>query len=82
MFLIDSLALAPIRAVAWIGRKVAEEADRELAARQTGITEALSRLHGQLDRGELTEAQFDERERVLLDEYDDVRRLRHGGTGD
>jgi Gas vesicle protein G len=60
-----TLPLAPVRGVAWIAEQVALEAERELDE-PARVRRELARLQTQLDRGELTEEDFERREDELL----------------
>jgi hypothetical protein len=66
-----TLPLAPVRGVVWIGEQIAEEADRELddGAR---IRRELGRLELQLELGEISLEEFEQREQELIDELDPV----------
>jgi hypothetical protein len=61
-----TLPLAPVRGVAWIGEVLAEEADRELAALNSP-QRALAELEAARAAGELSEAEFAEREAELVE---------------
>jgi hypothetical protein len=78
MFLIDDLLVSPGSFLIWVMRKVHEAALEELANDSTRITSELSELHRTLETGAITEAQFDQREKTLLDRLDAIR----GRTGD
>lgn len=58
-FLIDDL-------VFWIGKKVKEMADEELYGNKEKIREELVNLQAKLDMGELTEEEYDRREKEIL----------------
>jgi len=72
MFLIDDLVTGPGKFVLWIFRQVHEAAKEELGNEKQLITAELSRLHGELESGRLSEEEFDQREQVLLDRLDAV----------
>lgn len=54
----------------WIFRAVHRAAQEELANERRNLRARLSELYRELERGEITEAQFDEEERRLLDRLD------------
>jgi len=53
--------------VMWIFRAVHRAAKEELENEQRNVRAELSDLYRQLERGEITEEQFDEKEGPLLD---------------
>ncbi|OHB78563.1 MAG: gas vesicle protein GvpG [Planctomycetes bacterium RBG_16_55_9] len=71
MFLIDSLLLAPLKGVVWLGEKLNEIAEKE--QNDTGcIKEELMALQLKLDMDEITEQEYDEKEKELLDRLDAI----------
>ena len=72
MFLIDDLVLSPAKFVLWIFRQVHDAAKEELGNEKQHITAELSRLHGLLEGGKISEEEFDQREQALLDRLDAV----------
>jgi hypothetical protein len=70
MFLIDDLLLAPAKGVLWVFREIHDAAQQELAGESEAITAALSELYMKLETGQITEAEFDAQEKVLLDRLD------------
>jgi hypothetical protein len=61
-----TLPLAPVRGVVWITERVAEQAERELYGEDT-IRSQLYELQAAYEWGELTDEEFEEAERELLD---------------
>ena len=70
MFLIDDLLMSPVKGVLWVFREIRDVAEKELAGESEAITGALSELYMKLETGQITEAQFDAQEKVLLDRLD------------
>jgi len=70
MFLVDDLLLCPIKGILWVFREIRDAAQQEKAGEGESITAALSELYMQLETGRITEAEFDAREKVLLDRLD------------
>ncbi len=70
MFLVDDLMLSPAKFVLWIFRQVHDAAKEELAGEKQRLTAELSQLHAMLESGRLSEDEFDNLERVLLDRLD------------
>jgi hypothetical protein len=70
MFLVDDLLLSPIKGVLWVFQEIHDAAQQELAGESEAITAALSELYLKLETGQITEAEFDVQEKVLLDRLD------------
>jgi hypothetical protein len=71
MFLIDSILLAPLKTVVWMGRKLNDMAQKELYD-EGRIKEQLMRLQVQLELGQITEQQYNQKEKELLDRLDAI----------
>ena len=67
MFIIDNILFSPVYGVIWLGRKMSDAAREELASEKESITFELSELYMMLETGRITEAEFDQREKELLD---------------
>lgn len=70
MFIVDDILLAPAKSMWWLFKEIHKAAAQELAADAERLTRELSDLYRQLERGEITEAQFDEREEQILELLD------------
>lgn len=70
MFLVDDLLLSPIKGIFWVFREIHDAAKQELAGESEAITAALSELYMRLETGQITEEEFDAREKALLDRLD------------
>jgi hypothetical protein len=70
MFLVDDLLLSPVKGILWVFREIHDAAQEELAGESEAITKALSELYLRLETGQITEAEFDAQEKVLLDRLD------------
>jgi len=69
VFLLDSILLSPLKGVMWLGRKINDVADREL--NDVGrVKEQLMTLQMQLELDEITEQEYSEKEKELLDRLD------------
>ncbi len=66
MFLVDDILLAPVEGLAWIAQEVQQRASGEFEAQSRGTVAELQELYMRLETGQITEAQFDAREEVLL----------------
>lgn len=76
MLLVDDLLLAPFSGLLWIVEKVHDAAREEMAHEADAITEELRQLYLMLEAKQIAEADFDARERVLLDRLDAIRESR------
>ena len=80
MLLVDDLLLAPITGLLWVFRKIHEAAEEEMLGEADAITQELRDLYMMLETGRVTEAEFDARERALLDRLE-VIQARGSGPG-
>jgi hypothetical protein len=71
MFLIDSILLAPLRGVIWMGQKLSDMAQEELTDKGR-IKEELMRLQLQFELDEISQAEYDQKEKELLDRLDAI----------
>lgn len=70
MLLLDDLLSAPAKGLMWIFREIHQAAEQEMEHEAARITAELSALYQALETGALSEAEFDAREKVLLDRLD------------
>jgi len=80
VLLVDDLLLAPITGLLWVFRKIHVAAQEEMLGEADAITQELQDLYMMLETGRITEAEFDARERVLLDRLEVVQ-ARGSGLG-
>jgi len=71
MFLIDSILLAPLKGVMWMGEKLGDMAQKELSDKGR-IKEELMRLQLQFELDEISQAEYDQKENELLDRLDAI----------
>jgi hypothetical protein len=71
MFLLDSILLAPLKGVIWIGQKLGDMAQTELTDKGR-IKEELMALQLQFELDEINEQEYDRREKELLDRLDAI----------
>jgi len=76
LIILDDILMAPVRSISWIFRSVHRAVQDEQAQEQTDLRTRLSDLYRELERGELTEEQFDEQESRLLDRLDALKGAR------
>ena len=73
MLLIDDILLFPINSIFWVFRGIHEAVQNELDTEIEDITAGLSQLYMMLETGILTEAEFNAREKELLDRLDELQ---------
>jgi len=73
MLIIDDILLFPIKSILWIFREIHNAAQQELVTEAETITAELSELYMMLETGRITEAEFDAREKELLDRLDEIQ---------
>ena len=72
MLFVDDILLFPVRGLLWIFREVHNAAQQELATGREDINTELSELYMMLEIGKIDEAEFDAREKELLDRLDEI----------
>jgi len=81
VFLLDSILLAPLKGVVWLGGKIKDVAEEEL--NDVGrIKEELMALQVRFEMDEITEQQYTEQERNLLDRLDRLSGLPEEGKAE
>jgi len=71
MFLLDSILLAPLKGVVWLGRKIDQTAQRQLND-DGPIKEELMELQLRFELDQISEQEYDEKEKDLLDRLDAI----------
>ena len=71
MFLLDSILLAPLKGVMWMGQKLGDMAQKELSDKGR-IKEELMRLQLQFELDEISQQEYDRKEKELLDRLDAI----------
>lgn len=74
MFLIDDILLSPINGIFWLVRQVHEAAQQEMESEKDNITAQLTELYMRLETKQITEEEFDAREKKLLDRLDQLQK--------
>ena len=72
MLILDKLLLSPLYATVWAARQVHNAIQQEEAAEPERITANLSELYMMLETGRIAEAEFNAREKELLDQLDRI----------
>jgi len=70
--LLTSPVLGPIRGVHWLATKVIEAAEAELLD-EDRVRNKLLELQMHLDMGEISEEEYDEQEKVLVEQLNAIR---------
>lgn len=73
MLIIDDLLFFPVRGILWTFREIHNAAQEEQANEADAITAELSELYMSLETGKITEAEFDQREKELLDRLEAIQ---------
>lgn len=76
MLLIDDLLTAPARGISFVFRSVHDAVSEHIDGERDALREELSQLYLMLERGELSEDAFDEREEEILDRLDELEEAR------
>jgi len=72
MMILDDILLSPVRGIFWVFNEVYKAAQEELSNEEKAITAELGNLYVMLDKGGITEPEFEKRERELLDRLDEI----------
>ncbi len=72
MVIADDILLFPMRGLFFIFREIHKAVEQEFKNEGEAIRGELSRLYQLLESGQLTEEQFDQREKDLLDRLDQL----------
>ena len=73
VLLVDDLLLAPVRGLLWVFEKIHDAAQEEIAGERDAVSAELRELYMMLETGRITEAQFGDRERTLLDRLESIQ---------
>jgi len=74
MFLLDTILLAPLKGVMWMGQKLGDMAQEELCD-DGRIKESLMALQLRFELDEISQQEYDEKENELLDRLDAITDL-------
>ena len=72
MLLVDDILFSPVRSILWIFREIHKTAREELANEAESITQQLRNLYMQLETARISEQQFEDQEKLLLDRLDQM----------
>ncbi|MDO9577716.1 MAG: gas vesicle protein GvpG [Candidatus Cloacimonadales bacterium] len=73
MFLIDDILLAPVKGVIWLGKMVNEAVEKETSDEGV-IKEKLMELQLQFELDEISEEEYNKKEKEILERLDVIRR--------
>lgn len=72
MFLVDDLLLAPFRGIKFIAESVHDAAQEHIENERQALRDEINDLYMQLEIGEITEEEFERREKEILDRLDEL----------
>ena len=72
MLIVDDILFFPVRGIFWIFREIHKAAKEELGNEAESITDQLRNLYMQLETSRISEQQFDDQEKLLLDRLDRI----------
>jgi Gas vesicle protein G len=72
MFLIDDLLMLPLRGVMYVCKEIDKAAQEQVVGDAEEIRTELREMYMMLETGRMTEEEFDEREKELLDRLDEM----------
>ncbi len=72
MFVVDDILLSPIRGLFWIFREIHNAAQQDVNDEPEAITAELTDLYMMLETEQITEEEFEKREKELLDRLDEL----------
>jgi hypothetical protein len=73
MLLVDDILLSPVRGMFWVFKEIFNAVQQEIDGEAANITNELSELYMMLEIGNITEDEFDAREKELLDRLDEIQ---------
>ena len=74
MIVVDDLLLAPFRGLFWIFKEIHRAAQEEMANDAESVAAELSSLYMMLETGKITEQEFAEQEKLLLERLDKIQK--------
>ena len=72
MFLLDDILLAPLNSLIWLGRKINDVVDKEFSDEGL-IKEKLMELQMRFEMDEISEKEYNTREKELLERLDAIK---------
>ena len=81
MLLIDDILMAPFRSLLWVFREIHNAAEQEMANEAANLTAQLRELYMLLESGNLSDAEFDQKEAEILNRLEEINQ-REGDNAD
>jgi hypothetical protein len=75
MLILDDILLSPVKGLMWVMKNIHNAAQEELLGEGDTITARLGEIYMMLETGKMTEAEFDEEEKRLLDRLDELEEI-------
>lgn len=72
MLILDDILLFPCKSLLWIFREINNAAEEEFYGQREAISIELSDIYMMLETGQITEEDFEVREKELLDRLDSI----------
>ncbi len=73
MLIVDDILLFPIKGINWVFKQIHDIAEEELEGEADRIRENLTDLYMLLETGQITEEEFEQQEKELLDRLDSLQ---------
>ncbi len=73
MLIVDDILLFPVKGINWIFKQIHEIAEEELEGEADRIRENLTELYMMLETGQISEEEFEQQEKELLDRLDSLQ---------
>ena len=70
MLIVDDILFSPVSSILWIFREIHKTAQEELASEAESIADQLRNLYMQLETARISEEEFEDQEKLLLDRLD------------
>jgi len=72
MFFVDDLVMSPFKGFLFIAREVAKAVEQQTEQERAEVMSQLALLHSRVEKGEITDDEFDELETELLDKLEQL----------
>jgi len=72
MFFVDDLVMSPFKGFLFIAREVAKAVEQQTEQERAEVMSQLALLHSRVEKGEITDEEFDELETELLDKLEQL----------
>jgi hypothetical protein len=77
-FILDDILFSPIKFTIWLGEKLRDAAYSEMTD-ETKIREGLLHLQMQFEMDEITEAEYEKQETLLMEKLEMIRKMKEEG---